>query len=298
MATIAHLDGIIIIDDNKNELFGITYRNSGQVVLRINTLEAEKIKSLNVHKHFDAFNQKYKDQPVKLMTYEQIKVLLDELLNLTEEELEKQAITIDYIGVGNIEVAHNSRNMFILIFVLWSLIFIRWLIHNRTFFFGNYEFYAFRVCVFYSLKILHCLIFLTLLHFNFYLSERVMYTNYRFISELLLWLSFCIRVFSIGMMVSLIYSFSKDTAFSLIDKWDDVYVLSILCMPFFYILSTILSLMLVTQIYFLYFLIVFYIGCTTAARCCKYFLLSWNRAIELPENLILYKRSIFATCFG
>jgi len=148
------MDGILIIDDDKDQLFDIFGRDNKNLILRVNTTEAEALLKYDAFEHFRLFSEKYANNTPKVTTLEEFKSLINELYTLTETEVRSYDLELDYQGYGSCKKTKNERNMFLFLFILWALLFSRWLIHNRMWFFERFYFYAIRIFGFYVLKLL------------------------------------------------------------------------------------------------------------------------------------------------
>ena len=280
MGMMMHLDGIIVIDDNPNDLFSICSRRSDELVLRINSTEAEKLKKYDLHKHFEAFKKRHEGETFNNLTKTEIIKLIQEYLFLDKEEIESSKLSFSYSREGTWAnwngdnlILGRFLNIYTIIFFLWVIAICWWIYKNKKIFLIDFIFednngaqmgystilYGYRVIAFSGMKLLQLFICMILVMYCFYPHERVMYMENRGIFEILIWTSIILKQFSYGTILSLMYSISKDITFVPIDKWNDIYVLSLIVLPLWYILGDLLSFVLMFQLNYLYFGVQLYI---------------------------------------
>jgi hypothetical protein len=156
------MDGILVIDNDKDQLFDVFGRDNKNLVLRVNSTEAEKLEKYDLYQHFKQMEDKYAD--TKITSKTQLMSILKEYFSLTEKEVINYDIQLRYQGLADCKKTNNERSMFIFLMCVWLVLFIRWGVHNRGWFFQNCFFYAIRVSSFYTLKCLQCLILIVLLN--------------------------------------------------------------------------------------------------------------------------------------
>lgn len=101
MNMINHMDGILVIDDDKDQLFDIFGRENTNLILRINTTEAQKLLEYDLFEHFEKFYEKYNHKPVIITSPQQLKEFLQELYTLSQDEVKRFDLQLNYQGVGS-----------------------------------------------------------------------------------------------------------------------------------------------------------------------------------------------------
>lgn len=292
------MDGILIIDDDKDQLFDIFGRDNKNLILRVNTTEAEALMKYDAFEHFRRFNEKYANNTPRVTTLEEFKSLINELYTLTETEVRSYDLDLDYRGYGSCKKTKNERNMFLFLFILWALLFSRWLGHNRMWFFERFYFYGIRIFGFYVLKLLQCFTLMILLHLWYFPSERYIYIEGRVLFDILLWFTLAVKHFSLGICLSLLYSFVKENAFDEDPHFDELYVLILVFIPVVYLVGLLFSFTLFYGIFYMYALMMLVIGWIIISIVIVKIIRYWGEDRRFDNDLMTYKRSIFATCFA
>lgn len=137
-----------------------------------------------------------------------------------------------------------------------------------------------------------------LFHWCYFPSERLIYIEGRLLFDFMLWAIFALRHFSLAIFLSLLYSFAKEKAFEDPVTFDELYVLILIFVPFVYLAGLLFSFTLFYAIFYIYSLLMLMIGVIIFAIVIIKLVNYWGNHQNEDSVYMIYKRSIFATCFG
>jgi len=120
----------------------------------------------------------------------------------------------------------------------------------------------------------------------------------RFLFDMTLWISIIFRAITLSIFLSLLYNFSKETAFEDEIQFDEMYVLTLGFVPVTSLLSLIMTFSTFFGFYYLYFLIVLIIGIIIVTNLIVKIAYYWRYSRRYNEELLMYKRSTLFTTFG
>jgi len=210
---------------------------------------------------------------------------IEEYLILSDEDIEAKKLTLKYKGAGACEENSEGNtnhglmhitNFYSLAAIVWLMMIFRWAIVNKFWFFRNHDFFAYRMWLIYVIKFVQCLMMSLIIILCYYPHERMMYMHSRSLFELWIWGSIVCKHIAFGIIISIFYSISKDQIFAIDDKMDDIYVLWILVIPLLFILGSILSFILINELFYIHFALVVYVSTTIILKASKNFLKEWQ----------------------
>ncbi|CAI2359830.1 unnamed protein product [Moneuplotes crassus] len=311
-----HMDGIIVIADENhtNDLFSLYSHESDKTVLRINPEDAEILKKYDISKHFADYIDTLRVELQRSHTREELNDILSHYyLNQTEEE--SNLLSFSYKGTGNWyrnsegneDDSFHLMNVYTALFLFWILMVCRWFYCNRLWFFRYHvydertremynlqvNFHGGRVLFLFILKGIQYLDLAVLIMIQLFPHERVVYMKNRSSFELTMWTVLCFKHISTGLFLSIIYSLSEETAFSLTHRMDQnkffnsMHVIMVCILPMINIFGTMFSFLLVYELLYIYFALEMYIFICILINCGRTLWERWNEGRNYIFNLLV-----------
>lgn len=298
MKVIDRMDGMIIVDPERDQFYDIFGRSSENLVLGVDPQYLGALLKFDIYDHFKTLEERYAGSDFKIITLDKYNEILNELWTLDANESKNYEMILNYTSFGNMKKAHEERNMFIFLLFIWIMLWIRWIAQNQSWFLHNFQFYGIRITLIFVFKLTRLGVISYMLHKGYIPSERIIYMENRFWFDIGVWGSILIRTFSFSIFISLLYNFSKETAFEIHHRFDEMYILILGFLPATSLISLILSFSAFFGFYYIYSLLIAIWLVIIMGNIVIKMVYYCRNSYNFQQPSLSYKRSVLLTTLG